>query len=278
MPRRKQRAKSKPEDEQESSVRPFWSGTLTFGLVSIPVNLYPGTRQMRSSLRMVSPEGVPLSRRYFSPDTGKELDDSDMERGYEVSKDKFVIITDEELERLDPEKSRDIDLRLFVKKDEIQPVYFEHAYFLAPAEGSTKAYRLLAETMEDSGRAGIATFVMRDKAYLVAILAENGILRAETLRFSDEVRSPEEIGLPKVKQPAKSDVARFEKLIAGQKKDDISIEELKDEQTEKLLKLVKHKRAGHKDVVETETAETEPEKVVDLMAVLKKSLAGKRAA
>jgi DNA end-binding protein Ku len=132
--------------------------------------------------------------------------------------------------------------------------------------------------MEDSGRAGIATFVMRDKAYLVAILAENGILRAETLRFSDEVRSPGQIGLPKVKQPAKSDVSHFEKLIAGHKKDDISIEELKDEQTEKLLKLVKHKRAGHKDVVETETAETEPEKVVDLMAALKKSLAGKRAA
>lgn len=233
---------------------------------------------MRSSLRMLSPEGVPLSRRYFSPDTGKELDDSEMVRGYEISKDKFVIITDEELERLDPEKSRDIDLRLFVNKDEIQPVYFEHAYFLTPAEGSAKAYRLLAETMEDSGRAGIATFVMRDKAYLVAILAENGILRAETLRFSDEVRSPEEVGLPKVKQPAKSDVARFEKLIARHKKDDISIEEMKDEQTEKLLKLVKHKRAGHKDVVETETAETEPEKVVDLMAVLKKSLAGKRAA
>src|SRR5215468_6423379 len=98
----------------------------------------------------------------------------------------------------------------------------------APAEGSVKAYQLLAETMEKLDRAGIATFVMRDKAYLVAILAENGILRAETLRFSDEVRSPEEIGLPKVKQPAKSDVARFEKLIAGHKKDDISIEELKD--------------------------------------------------
>jgi DNA end-binding protein Ku len=233
---------------------------------------------MRSPLRMLSAEGVPLRRRYFSADTGKELDDSQMVRGYEISKDKFVIITDEELERLDPEKSRDIDLRLFVKKDEIQPVYFERAYFLAPAGGSTKAYRLLAETMEDSGRAGIATFVMRDKAYLVAIIAENGILRAETLRFSDEVRSPEDIGLPKVKQPAKSDVTRFEKLIATHKKDDIAIDELKDEQTEKLLKLVEHKRSAHKDVVEQETSETEPGKVVDLMAVLKKSLAGKRAA
>jgi DNA end-binding protein Ku len=278
LPRRKRRAKSTPDDEQEPSVRPFWSGTLTFGLVSIPVNLYPGTRQMRSPLRMLSAEGVPLSRRYFSPDTGKELDDSEMVRGYEISKDKFVIVTDEELERLDPEKSRDIDLRLFVKKDEIQPVYFEHAYFLAPAGGSTKAYQLLAETMEDSGRAGIATFVMRDKAYLVAIISENGILRAETLRFSDEVRSPEDIGLPRVKQPAKSDITRFEKLIARHKKDDIAIEELKDEQTEKLLKLVEHKRAAHRDIVEQEASETEPEKVVDLMAVLKKSLAGKRAA
>src|SRR5215470_3227497 len=95
----------------------------------------------------------------------------------------------------------------------------EHAYFLAPAEGSTKAYRLLAETMEDSGRSGIATFVMRDKAYLVAILAENGILRAETLSFSDEIRSPEEIGLPKTKRVPKAAVSRFARLIKEHAKD-----------------------------------------------------------
>ena len=99
-----------------------------------------------------------------------------------------------------------------MKADEIQPIYFERAYFLAPGEGSGKAYRLLAETMERKGRAGIATFVMRGKEYLVAILAENGILRAETMRFSDEVRSPKEVGLPEAKAAPKAAVAASKRL------------------------------------------------------------------
>jgi DNA end-binding protein Ku len=227
---------------------------------------------------MLSPEGVPLRRRYVSSKSGKELEDDEMVRGYEIGKDKYVVVTDEELERLEPEKSRDIDLRRFVKKEEIPPIYFEHAYFLAPAGGSVKAYQLLAETMETSGRAGIATFVMRDKAYLVAILAENGILRAETLRFGDEVRSREEVGLPKRGRVSKAAVQRFEKLIQRKSAKEISREELRDEQAEKLTKLVERKQARHKDVVEAETGEPKPAKVVDLMEVLKKSLQQKRAA
>ncbi len=278
MPRRKKRARPDSDSEPESITRPFWSGTITFGLVSIPVNLYPGTRNARTSLRMLSQEGVPLKRRYFSSESGRELDDDDMVRGYEIEKDKYIVVTDEELERLDPEKSRDIDLRLFVKKEDIQPIYFEHAYFLAPAEGSAKAYQLLAETMEKSERAGIATFVMRDKAYLVAILAENGILRAETLRFNDEVRSPGDIGLPKPKRVSKAAVTRFHKLISKYAKPEIAREELRDDQTEELMKLVEKKRTKHKDVVERAREGREPHKVVDLMEVLKKSLAGKKAA
>jgi DNA end-binding protein Ku len=226
---------------------------------------------------MLGPEGTPLSRRYFSSETGKDLEDAEMVRGYEIEKEKYVVVTDEELERLEPEKSRDIDLRRFVRKDDIPPIYFEHAYFLAPAGGSVKAYQLLAETMERSGRAGIATFVMRDKEYLVAILAENGILRAETLRFADEVRSPKEIGLPKPARVSKPGVQRFEKLIQRRSAKEISRDELQDERTEKLVRLVERKQAKDKDVVESETAERKPAKVVDLMEVLKKSLEGKRA-
>src|SRR5262245_7337763 len=204
---------------------------------------------------MLGPEGTPLSRLYFSSKTGKDLESDEMVRGYEIGKEKCVVVSDEELERLDPEKSRDIDLRVFVKKDDIEPIYFEHAYFLAPAGGSVKAYQLLAETMERSGCAGIATFVMRDKEYLVAILAENGILRAETLRFSDEVRSPKEIGLPKPAPVSEAAARRFEKMIRSKSANEISREELRDEQTEKLTKLVERKRARHKDVIETELAE-----------------------
>jgi len=277
--RKRTKRAQRPVPEEESSARPIWSGTITFGLVSIPVNLFPATRSASTSLRLLSPDGVPLRRRYFSQETGKELDDEQMVRGYEIEKDKYVTITDEELERLDPEKSRDIDLRLFGKKDDIDPVYFEHAYFLAPAGGSVKAYQLLAETMEKGRRVGIATFVMRDKEYLVAILSENGILRAETLRFSDEVRSPKEIGLPKPARVPQGAARRFAKMIRNKSANEISREELRDEQTEKLNHLVERKKARHKDVVQSELAEEErPGKVVDLMEVLKRSLQEKRAA
>lgn len=277
MPKR--RKQPSPEDtEEQTSTRPFWSGTITFGLVSIPVNFFPGSRAGNVPLRMLSPEGVPLRRRYFSAKSGKDLADDEMVRGYEIAKEKYVVVTDEELERLEPEKSRDIDLRHFVKKEEIAPMYFEHAYFLAPAGGSLKAYQLLAETMERKGRAGLATFVMRDKEYLVAILAENGILRAEILRFPDEIRTPKEIGLPKPAHVSKAAVQRFARLIHSKAAKEIPRQELRDQQAEKLLKLVQRKRAQRKDVVEAETGEKKPAKVVDLMEVLKKSLAGKRAA
>jgi DNA end-binding protein Ku len=264
------------EDEERGGPRPFWSGTLTFGLVSVPVNLFPANRSNRATLRLLSPEGEPLSRKYYSEKTERDLDADEMVRGYEIDKGKYVVVTDEELERLAPEKSRDIDLKTFVPAESIPPVYFDRGYFLTPASGSEKAYKLLAETMEKVGKAGLATFVMRGKEYLVAIFAEHGILRAETMRFADELRSPAEVGLPKKKPkvPAAA-VRKFEKLISSKSKKQLSAEGLKDEQTERLLKLVKKKSAQRKNVVEVETEKRDEGKVIDLVAVLKKSLAGK---
>jgi DNA end-binding protein Ku len=281
MPRRKTTRKTRASgaEDNQGSVRPFWSGTLTFGLVSVPVDLYPGNRTNRAPLRMLSAEGEPLSRRYYSQKTERDLADDEMVRGFEIEKDKYVVVTDEELERLAPEQSRDIDLRRFVPLKDVPPIYFERSYFLAPSEGSEKAYKLLVETMVKSDLAGIATFVMRGKEYLVAIFPENGILRAETMRFADEIRSPKEVDLPekKKKLPAAA-VSKFEKLIEKHSQKTISLKDLKDEQTEKLLKLVEKKRKQHKDIVEVEMPERKAGKVIDLMAALKKSLAGKRKA
>jgi len=246
--------------------------------VSVPVALYPGNRTNRAPLRMLGPEGEPLSRRYFSQKTGKDLGDEDMARGFEYDKDHYVIVTDEELERLAPEQSRDIDLRRFVPLADIPPLYFDRSYFLAPGEGSEKAYRLLTETMDREGLAGVATFVMRGKEYLVAIFPENEILRAETMRFADEIRSPKEIGLPEKKKVSAATVKKFESLITKHSDKRLSLNELKDEQTDKLLKLVERKRKQHKDIVEVDVPEEGQGKVVDLMAALKKSLAGKKRA
>jgi DNA end-binding protein Ku len=278
---RKKATRKKGNDKGESaarSARPFWSGTLTFGLVSVPVDLYPGNRTNRAPLRMLSPEGEPLARRYYSEKSGDDLKDDDMVRGFELEKDRYVIVTDEELERLAPEQSRDIDLRRFAPLEEISPLFFDRSYFLAPSEGSEKAYRLLAQTMEKQKLAGLATFVMRGKEYLVAIFPENGILRAETMRFVDEIRSPKEIGLPEKKKVSAATVKKFERLVAKHSVRHLPLKDLKDQQTEKLLKLVEKKRKQHKDIVEVEVPEREEGKVVDLMAALKKSLAGKRRA
>lgn len=275
---RKRRSSASEDEAQARSARPFWSGTLTFGLVSVPVDLYPGTRTNRAPLRMLGPKGEPLARRYFSQKTEKDLEDDEMIRGYEIDKEKYVPITDEELERLAPDSSRDIDLRRFVELQSIPPLYFDRSYFLAPAAGSEKAYKLLSETMEKEDLAGVATFVMRGKEYLVAIFPENGILRAETMRFADEIRSPKEIDLPEKKRVPTATVKKFEKLIAKHSDKHLSLKQLKDEKTDKLLKLVEKKRKQHKDIVEVEEPERDEGKVVDLMEVLKRSLAGKRKA
>jgi len=274
----RKRARTKSDDSEQKSARAFWSGTLTFGLVSVPVELYPGNRTNRAPLRMLGPENEPLARRYYSEKTGDDLDAEEMVRGYEVDKDKYVVVTDEELERLAPEQSRDIDLRRFVDLKSIPPIYFDRSYFLAPAEGSEKAYRLLVDTMEESDLAGIATFVMRGKEYLVAIFPENGILRAETMRFSDELRSPKEVGLPEKKHVPAAAVKKFERLITKHSVRTLPLKELKDEKTDQLLKLIAKKRARHKDVVEVEEPERDEGKVVDIMEALKKSLAKKRKA
>jgi DNA end-binding protein Ku len=226
---------------------------------------------------MLGPDGQPLARRYYSQKTEKDLDADELVRGYEIEKDKYVIVTDEELERLAPEKTRDIDLKLFVPEESIPPIYFERGYFLTPASGSQKAYKLLAETMKRSAQAGIATFVMRGKEYLVAIFSDNGILRAELMRFADELRTPADVDLPKKQKVPAASVRKFEKAISARRKKQFATSKLTDEQSEKLLKLVKKKKSQRKNIVEVEVEREEPTegKVIDLVAVLKKSLSAK---
>ena len=260
--------------------RAMWSGSLTFGLVSVPVALVPGIRNAGVSFRMLAPDGVPLKRRYYCPRENKPISRDEIVRGAEIGKEKFVMITDDELESLSPKKSREIDLRLFVPLDQIDPFYFDRSYFLAPTGDTTKPYRLLAETMEITGRAGIATFIMRGKEYLVAIVAENGILRAETLRFSEEIRTPEEVGLSRPQKVEDAAVKRMIENIRKTSADKFDTGDLKDETGEKILQLVsKKKKAGeviyYESISAGEEEDEEEERgaeVIDLMELLKKSI------
>jgi DNA end-binding protein Ku len=273
---RGRRQKPAASEGQEASIRPFWSGTITFALVSIPVNLFPANRDSHIPLRTLGPDGQPLKREYYSAETGTDVESGETVRGFETERGKYVTVTDEELERLEPEKSRDIDLRLFVKREEIPQLYFRRAYYLTPSAGAEKPYRLLSETMERTGRAGIATFVMRGKEYLVAIFADAGLLTAQTLRFTDEIRSPKDLGLTgKKKPPPRTMLRRFESAIAKQTKKSIDLKEMHDEYAVALLKMIEKKAARQKDVVAAEGSRRKPAHVVDLMEVLKQSLGEK---
>ena len=276
-----------PEDErgeeQQDGYRPFWSGTITFGLVSVPVDLLPANRPRRVSLRMLAPDGTPLKREYWSAGGKEPVESENTVHAYELDGGKFVEVTDEELEELAPEKTREIDLRLFVDKDELDPVFFERAYFLAPSRGANKPYRLLVSAMESTGKAGIATFVMREREYLVAILAENGLLRAETMRFADEIRSPEDAELPKARKPDKKTVQRLSKALDALFEEELDPDELQDRRSRGIEKLVKSKLSAGKDVVKAPADDERPSEgalgtedrlVIDLMEELKRRMKG----
>jgi DNA end-binding protein Ku len=224
---------------------------------------------------MLDDKGAPLERRYYDPGNGKTVPWEDLVRGFELSKGEFVVVEDEELEALAPEKSRDIDLQRFVPAEQLDPIWFLRSYFLAPGGESTKAYRLLAATMEKTGRAGIATFVMRDTPYLAAILAEEGLLRAEVLRFPDELRTAEDIGLTTPRSTPAAERKRMLELIRANSEDGIDEKELADAWSERLEKLVMSKRKKGEGVVKAPKEEAEPAdvKVIDLLEVLKKSMA-----
>lgn len=230
----------------------FWSGTISFGLISVPVRLFPASRGSRVSLRMLDEDGTPLRRRFYCPAHERLVEDDEIARGYEFEDEDEdpVVVTDEELEAVSPGKSREIDLKRFVAADSIPPLFFERAYFLTPSGDTNKAYRLLADVMERTGRAGMATFVMRNKEYLVAILAEAGILRAETLRFHGEVRSPADVGLEPEPDVDDADVKRFTKAIDALVTDELDLNEMKDESAEELRELAARKAEKGEDVVE----------------------------
>jgi DNA end-binding protein Ku len=219
---------------------------------------------------------VLLQCRFFCPRDGKEVVADEIVRGYELDDGSYIVVSDRELEAIEPDKTREIDLREFVDLAEIAPAFLERGYYLTPLKEATKAYRLLADVMEKTRRAGIATFVMRDREYLVAIFAENGILCAETLRFHDEIKSPEDIGLPKAVTVPRQRVSAFEHAIDALSKETLAREELVDQDTRRLRAVIDKKRRTGKDLIRTDQepvdVNSEEDGDIDLLATIRQSL------
>ena len=255
--------------------RSIWSGAISFGLVNVPVKLYSSVSRKTVRFHQLNGKtGHRVSQKRVDSDSGDEVQYEDIVKGYELTKDRYVVITPDELESLDPEKTRSIDIEDFVDLQDIDPVYYDHPYYLVPDKGASKAYGLLLHAMEEADKVAIARVVIRSKEQLVAIRPAFGrALMMETMVFADEVVSPEDIDdLPEADDLKISD---RELKMAQQLIDSLSSEfepeKYKDEYREKVLELIERKAAGEEIAVQPEAPQ--PKKVPDLMAALEASLA-----
>lgn len=255
--------------------RPLWKGSISFGLVSIPIQLETAVREKSVSFHMLSKDGsCRLRRKLYCPDTGKEFDFGATARGIEVAKDEYVLVTDKEIDAAKPEKGRSIEIEQFAELGEIDPVYFDRAYYVTPAEGSGKAYKLLHEAMKETNRVGLARFVMRERMNLAVIRVVDDGLVLHTLHYQDEVLSLDD-ALPAAlarSKPAAKEVTIARQLIDAMTHPlDLSV--VKDEYREKIEELIGRKKSGKKTVAVSDDHDDEPPaRTIDLMDALKRSL------
>ena len=258
--------------------RPVWSGTISFGLVAIPVKLYHAVRRQSVSFNQLDERDMARIRyRKVNAETGEEVGDDHIVKGYEVSKGRYIVVDPDELEPFMPVATKSVDLEEFVDLADIDPVYFDTAYHLAP-DGPPKPYVLLARAMEASGKVAIGRFVMRNKQYTAAIRAEDGRLVMSTLAYADEVIDPSDIdelqGLESIEVNDK-EVAMAEALVASLSAD-FEPEKYHDEYREEVMALIQMKADGEE--FEVPAVAAEKPKVVDIMAALEASVAAAKEA
>ncbi len=195
--------------------RPIWSGTISFGLVSIPVRMFGATQSKELRFHFVDRRDLePVGYDKVRKDTGEHVDPENIVRAFEVEKGRYVPVDPEDLERLDVELTHSVDICDFVDLAEIDPIYFRQAYYLAPQEGAGKPYRLLVAALEQTGKVGIAKVVIRNKQHLAALRPYRGALLLETMYYADEVRQPEEVaGDAKANTPRKAEVEMAKSLV-----------------------------------------------------------------
>jgi DNA end-binding protein Ku len=256
--------------------RAIWSGTISFGLLNVPVKLYSAVARRGISLREIrESDGARIKHRRVAEGTDEEVPYGEIVKAFEVTADRYVPLSKDEMAALAPEKTRAIEVQDFVDLDQIDPIYFDSPYYLGPADGAEKAYSLLAKAMQESGKVAIARFVFRNKEHLAALRPGDGVLTLTTMRFADEVVAPGE--LEDVLPQKQAKVAAKEVEMAEQLIDSLTTEfdpsAYRDEYREQLLSLIERKAEG-KDVL-TAPASEEPKATAapDLMSALEESIA-----
>ena len=248
-------------------MRSIWSGAVSFGLVSVPVQMYSATESKELRFHFLHKDDLePIGYDKVRKDTGEHVDPKDIVRGFEIEKGRYVPIEDEDLDRLDIELTHSIDICDFVDIEDIDPIYFRKAYYLAPQEGAEKPYRLLVRALEETGKAGIAKVVIRNKQHLAALRAHDNVLVLETMYFADEVRKPEKVNGRANLRKAEVDMA---KSLVENLSDSFKPDKYDDTYRKELMDLIRKKAKGQKL---PEPQQEEEGEVVDLMAALRESV------
>ncbi len=252
--------------------RSIWSGAISFGLVNVPVKLYSAVSRKNVRFHQLhDKDHVRIQQKRVCPQDGEEVPYENIVKGYEITPDRYVVIEPGELEALDPKRTRSIEIQEFVDLDEIDPIYFDHPYYLAPDKGASKAYRLLLRAMQETNKVAIARVVIRQKESLVAIRATGNVMTMATMVFHDEVVSPDTIDeLPDDEAEASDREVEMAEQLIGSLTSPFEPEKYHDEYRERVLELIEAKAQGAEIAVQP--AE-EPTKVPDLMAALEASLA-----
>ncbi len=254
--------------------RAIWSGAISFGLVNVPVKLYSATQPKGVRFHQLSAKtGVRIRQKRVDPTTDEEVPYEEIVKGYEITPDHYVRIEPEELEALDPKATKTIDIEEFVEISQIDPIYYDHSYYLAPAAGGAKAYRLLLDAMGESGKVGIGRVVLRSKQQLCALRPTGEVLTLTTMLWGDEVLTPDR--LDELESVAEAEASERELRMAEQLIASLSAqwdpEQFEDEYRARVLELIERKAAGEE--IEVQPQAEEPAAAPDLMAALEASLA-----
>src|SRR5919106_2614877 len=260
--------------------RAIWSGSISFGLLNVPVKLYSAVSKQNVRFKELREgDGARIRHKRVAETDGKEVPYEKIVKGYEYAPDQYVVLSRDELTELEPQRSRAIEIQDFVDLDDIDPIYFEQPYYLGPDKGAEKAYALLVEAMKQARKVAVARFVLRNKEHLAAIRPMDDVLTMATMRFHDEVTSPGDLDSDvfeeaKPKKPEKRELDMAKQLIDSLSTD-FEAGKYRDEYREELLDLLERKAEG-KEVVSAPSEEPEPTKAPDLMAALEESLSAVR--
>jgi DNA end-binding protein Ku len=253
--------------------RAIWKGSISFGLVNIPIALYPATRREELKFRLLRKTDLsPVNYKRVAEKDGKEVPWDQIVRGYEYDKGKYVVLQDEDFQRVDIEATQTVDIQDFVELDEIDPIFFYKPYYLEPQKGGDKAYALLRDALKDSKKVGVAKVVIKTREYLAGVKPEDGALVLELMHFAGELADTSKLNIPKKVQVGKREMAMAKSLIDSMSSK-WSPEKYKDDYREALMEVIEEKvEAGGKEIEEKPRKAPKPTKVIDLVSVLQKSL------